>query len=147
GERGLEIDGEARRAERALPITERLKPGDRTVSDSLDRLESLFAAALPRSAAERQAYLDEACADGPALRQRGEALLRAQRAAGSFLESPLAGLAASALDLPGAEGPGTVIGPYRLVEQIGEGGMGLVFAAEQQQPVQRKVALKVLKPG
>src|SRR5579884_3627869 len=45
------------------------------------------------------------------------------------------------------ERPGTVIGPYKLMEQIGEGGMGLVFVAEQQQPVRRKVALKVIKPG
>src|SRR5262249_30845264 len=48
---------------------------------------------------------------------------------------------------PIREGPGTVIGPYKLLEQIGEGGMGLVFVAEQQQPVRRKVALKVIKPG
>jgi len=46
-----------------------------------------------------------------------------------------------------SEGPGTLIGPYKLMEQIGEGGMGLVFVAEQQQPVRRKVALKVIKPG
>src|SRR5207248_4411968 len=48
---------------------------------------------------------------------------------------------------PLVERPGTVIGPYRLMEQIGEGGMGLVFVAEQEEPVRRKVALKVIKPG
>src|SRR5262249_7981389 len=50
-------------------------------------------------------------------------------------------------DQPVREGPGTLIGPYKLLEQIGEGGMGLVFVAEQQQPVRRRVALKVIKPG
>src|SRR5207247_4232073 len=54
---------------------------------------------------------------------------------------------AATLDEPIAERPGTVIGPYKLMEQIGEGGMGLVFVAEQQHPVRRKVALKVIKPG
>jgi serine/threonine protein kinase len=49
--------------------------------------------------------------------------------------------------LPLAERPGTVIGPYKLLEQIGEGGFGIVFMAEQQHPVRRKVALKVVKPG
>ena len=48
---------------------------------------------------------------------------------------------------PIGEGPGTLIGPYKLLEQIGEGGFGVVFMAEQQQPVRRKVALKIIKPG
>jgi serine/threonine protein kinase/tetratricopeptide (TPR) repeat protein len=117
------------------------------VTRSLDRLESLFAAVLPKSPADRLAYLEQACADAPTLRERVEALLRAQQAAGSFLQSPAPGLAASALERPNAEGPGTVIGPYRLLEQIGEGGMGRVFAAEQRHPLRRWVALKVIKPG
>src|SRR5207302_1565337 len=66
---------------------------------------------------------------------------------GSFLERSLFDSAA-ATDVPTlAEGAGTVIGPYKLMEQIGEGGFGVVFMAEQQQPIRRKVALKVLKPG
>src|SRR5262249_38673828 len=65
---------------------------------------------------------------------------------GSFLQSPAAALIATA-DEPITERPGTVIGAYKLMEQIGEGGMGLVFVAEQQHPVRRKVALKVMKPG
>ncbi len=64
----------------------------------------------------------------------------------SLLDSPAAALVAT-MDEPIPEGPGTVIGPYKLLEQIGEGGFGVVFMAEQQQPVRRKVALKVLKPG
>src|SRR5262249_12526566 len=76
------------------------------------------------------------------LKQRVEELIEDHFRAGSFLESPAPGLSAAP-----AEGPGAAIGPYKLMELVGEGGMGLVFAAEQQQPVQRKVALKVLKPG
>ncbi len=117
------------------------------MSESLDRLESLFAAALQKPPADRAAYLDQACTDAPALRQRVEALLRAQVAAGSFLQAPPADLCAT-VDKPSvAERPGAIIGPYKLLQQIGEGGMGTVFMAEQTKPVQRKVALKVIKPG
>src|SRR5262249_52567912 len=65
----------------------------------------------------------------------------------SFLEHRPPGLGVTADEPPITEGPGTVIGPYKLKEQIGEGGMGLVFVAEQQHPVRRKVALKIIKPG
>src|SRR5581483_6063487 len=119
----------------------------RAVNESLDRLESLFAAALQELPADRAAYLDQACADDPALRQRVEALLRAQVAAGSFLQGPPGGLCETLDEPPVTERPGTVIGPYKLLEQIGEGGFGVVFMAEQQRPLRRKVALKVLKPG
>ncbi len=117
------------------------------MNESLDRLESLFAAALQQPPADRAAYLDQACAEDPALRQRVEALLRAQEAAGSFLQAPPSGLCATVDAVPVTERPGTVIGPYKLLQQIGEGGMGVVFMAEQLRPVQRKVALKVIKPG
>jgi serine/threonine protein kinase/tetratricopeptide (TPR) repeat protein len=99
------------------------------------------------SPAERQAYLDAVCAEAPTLRQKVEALLKAYAEAGSFLESPAAKLVATVDERPVRECPGTVIGPYKLLEQIGEGGFGVVFVAEQQQPLRRKVALKVLKPG
>jgi serine/threonine protein kinase len=66
--------------------------------------------------------------------------------AGAFLERPATQLATTALE-PAGEAPGTVIGPYKLLEQLGEGGMGMVFVAEQTQPVRRRVALKVTKPG
>jgi serine/threonine protein kinase/tetratricopeptide (TPR) repeat protein len=101
------------------------------------------------SAAERQAYLDGACAADAALRAEVEALLEASARAGSFLESPASTPqpVATVLEPAVAERPGTVIGPYKLLEQIGEGGFGVVFMAEQTQPVRRKVALKVLKPG
>src|SRR5262245_55524418 len=119
----------------------------RTVNESLDRLESLFAAALQEPPADRAAYLDQTCADDPALRQRVEALLRAQAAAGSCLQAPPAGPCATLDAVSVTERPGTMIGPYKLLQQIGEGGMGTVFMAEQTRPVQRKVALKVIKPG
>jgi WD40 repeat protein/serine/threonine protein kinase len=109
-------------------------------------LEAVFHIARQKSPAERASFLNEACGD-PAVRQRVERLLAAQGEIGSFLESPAPGLGETR-DYPGVtECPGTVIGPYKLLEQIGEGGFGVVFMAEQTQPVRRKVALKVLKPG
>src|SRR5262245_44440826 len=96
---------------------------------------------------ERRAYLERACAGAPVLRQQVEALLSAYADAGSFLESP-ASPPRDSMDLrPAAERHGTMIGSYQLLQQIGEGGMGVVWLAEQTQPVQRKVALKVIKPG
>jgi serine/threonine protein kinase/Flp pilus assembly protein TadD len=110
-------------------------------------LEAIFFAALEKgSRQERAAYLDEACAGAPDLRARIEKMLAAQAQAASFLEQPARPPPAT-IDAPITERPGTVIGPYKLMEQIGEGGMGLVFVAEQQHPVRRKVALKVIKPG
>jgi tetratricopeptide (TPR) repeat protein/tRNA A-37 threonylcarbamoyl transferase component Bud32 len=100
------------------------------------------------SKAERQAYLDEACAAAPELRRKVEALLQAYEEAGSFLESPpSAGNLVATVEDSVRERVGSLIGPYKLLEQIGEGGMGLVFVAEQQRPVRRRVALKVIKPG
>src|SRR5262249_37645327 len=95
---------------------------------------------------ERMAYLQTACAQNPDALQRILDLLRVYDQEKSFLESPPVVVGAT-VDEPVTERPGTVIGPYKLLEQIGEGGMGLVFAAEQQQPVRRKVALKLIKPG
>ena len=67
--------------------------------------------------------------------------------AGDFMNRPAAAGLGHDLACPDPEGPGTRIGPYKLLEQIGEGGMGVVYMAEQQQPVRRKVALKIIKPG
>src|SRR5262245_47566959 len=115
--------------------------------DPADRIESVFAAALQQpSSEERVALLNRECADDPALRARVEALLKAHDQAGSFLKAP-ARPQATEDHGPITERPGTVIGPYRLMEAIGEGGFGLVFVAEQQHPVRRKVALKIIKPG
>jgi serine/threonine protein kinase/Flp pilus assembly protein TadD len=107
---------------------------------------ALFGEALDYASREEQtAYLDRECGDSPALRARVEALLAAHHQAGDFLDGRKP--PGSAVDALGSESPGAVIGPYKLMEQIGEGGMGLVFVAEQQQPVRRKVAVKVIKPG
>ncbi|HEY7422835.1 MAG TPA: protein kinase [Gemmataceae bacterium] len=117
------------------------------MNESLDRLESLFAAALEQPPAGRAAYLDQACADDPGLRQRMEALLGAQEAAGSFLETPPPPTSPTVDEVPATERPGTVLGSYKLLEQIGEGGMGTVWMAQQTEPVKRLVALKLIKAG
>jgi serine/threonine protein kinase/tetratricopeptide (TPR) repeat protein len=109
--------------------------------------EEIFHQALARAdPAERAAYLGRACAGEPALRASVEALLRASEGASGFLAGPAPGLGPP-VEAPGREGPGAVIGPYKLLEVIGEGGMGIVYMAEQVRPVRRKVALKVVKPG
>jgi serine/threonine protein kinase/tetratricopeptide (TPR) repeat protein len=108
--------------------------------------ETLFAEAVGKKGEARAAFLTRHCKDNPVLRQRLEALLRANDYPDPDLE-PAAPRESAALHEPSSERPGTVIGPYKLLEQIGEGGFGVVFMAEQQQPLLRKVALKVLKPG
>jgi serine/threonine protein kinase/tetratricopeptide (TPR) repeat protein len=117
------------------------------MSGSNPNIESLFAVALAmESPEERASYLAQACGADQQLRAQVEELLAAYPKAERFLDSPARAPAAT-VDQAVAEGPGTVIGPYKLMEQIGEGGMGLVFVAEQQQPLRRRVALKVIKPG
>jgi WD40 repeat protein/serine/threonine protein kinase len=114
-----------------------------------------MAALQVEDSAQRADYLAQACGGDVALRQRVEALLKAFGAAGSFLQRPAANggptsdQPALAAPIPSSpvEGVGTVIGPYKLLQQIGEGGMGTVFMAEQTHPVQRKVAIKIIKPG
>src|SRR6188474_3681888 len=112
----------------------------------------LFAEALLRdSSSERACYLDAACGTDLALRQRVEDLLRASENAGDFLEEPPTGLGAntdSTLVIHElSEKPGDKIGRYKLLQQIGEGGCGVVYMAEQEKPIRRRVALKVIKLG
>jgi len=112
------------------------------------KIESVFYAAMEKgSSAARAAYLDEACADDPELRGRVELLLDAQPKLGRFLENDAAGVGVTVNQPPVAERPGTTIGRHKLMQKIGEGGMGVVYMAEQREPVRRKVALKVIKPG
>jgi len=93
---------------------------------------------------ERRAYLAEACGADDSLRERVDALLQSNKDAGSFLQGP----AVTATEIhPINEKAGTQVGPYKLLQEIGEGGMGTVYLAEQLEPVRRKVALKVIKPG
>src|SRR5262249_22191238 len=116
------------------------------MSDVKAAAKAIFLQALEhRTPDELHCFFDEACCSDTALRARVEELLPARKDAGNFLGGPQPLDATQ--DEPLAERPGTLIGPYRLMEQIGEGGMGLVFVAEQQEPVRRKVALKVIKPG
>ena len=107
--------------------------------------ETIFAGAIEKSADERAAYLDAVCEGDPGLRRNVESLLQAY-GEGSFLESPPLELP-DTIDQPLIENSGTKIGPYKLLQEIGQGGMGVVYMAEQTQPVRRKVALKVIKPG
>src|SRR5262249_57606228 len=101
--------------------------------------EELFHRALEKpTLAEQLAFLDQVCADQPELRERVERLLRSHRHEDSFLEPGIT------TDQPVAERPGTVIGPYKLLEQVGEGGMGTVWMAEQTEPIQRRVALNAI---
>src|SRR5262245_25411280 len=98
------------------------------------------------SAAERQAYLDAECKNNEALRREVEELLKHHEAARAFLE-PAAPGSAVTLRQSASETAGAVIGPYKLLEQVGEGGMGTVWMAQQTEPVKRLVALKLIKAG
>jgi serine/threonine protein kinase/Tfp pilus assembly protein PilF len=111
--------------------------------------DSIFFEALEvGDPASRAELLARACGADATLRRRVEGLLEHHSRAGGFLETPPVGPALAAGDgRPLTEGPGTTIGPFELVEQIGEGGMGVVFLARQTSPVERDVALKIVKPG
>ena len=110
-----------------------------------NREVAVLNAALELPPSDRTAYLDGACAGDAALRKRVESLLRAHDEAGTFLETSPASLTIVAT--PVTEKPGDRIGRYKLLQQIGEGGMGVVYMAEQREPVVRKVALKIIKLG
>src|SRR6516164_1254050 len=98
--------------------------------------KSIFLAAIEiDSAAERARFLDTACAGNHRLRAEVEALLDAHDKPQPLVDAPLPGLLATTA-APTLEAPGTVIGPYQVLQQIGEGGMGTVFMAEQTHPVQ-----------
>src|SRR5262249_12180779 len=104
--------------------------------------EELFHRALEKpTLAGQLAFLDEVCAGQPELRQRVERLLRSHRHEDSFLQPGVT------TDEPAAERPGAALGAYKLLEQIGEGGMGTVWMAQQTEPVRRLVALKLIKAG
>ena len=115
-----------------------------------DPEEEIFEACLARPLEERAGYLNQVCAGDAALRQRVEELLRSHKLTETFLEEPPVSLGAGQaipLDVPLAEKVGDHIGRYKLLQQIGEGGCGLVYMAEQEEPVKRRVALKVIKLG
>ena len=109
----------------------------------MNRDDEIFAEALGLPTEARAALLDRSYAGDPALRVRIESLLAAYAAVGDFLETPADDLT---IPLPD-EKPGDTIGRYTLIRKIGEGGCGTVYLAEQKEPVRRRVALKVIKPG
>jgi serine/threonine protein kinase/tetratricopeptide (TPR) repeat protein len=115
-----------------------------TMNTDANPAKAIFLAAIEQCTTDQwAAYLDEACAGDTALRQEVEVLLRAHSGADSLFDH-----SAATLDEPTiSERPGTAIGSYKLLEEIGEGGFGVVFMAEQDKPIRRKVALKILKPG
>jgi len=111
-------------------------------------IKSIFAEALEKKTPQdRAAYLDKACGGDADLRSKLESLLESHEQAGSFLEAPALDVTVTFDKSPLTEGPGTVIGPYKLLEKIGEGGMAYVYMAEQERPLRRRVALKIIKLG
>src|SRR6266699_317850 len=114
------------------------------------REEAIFDAVLALAAEQRAAYLNQACGEDTQLRRRIELLLRSHDHAGEFLDPALrAGTNRTLVVNPTApsEKPGDVIGHYKIREKLGEGGCGVVYVAEQTEPVRRRVALKVIKLG
>ncbi len=108
--------------------------------------QTIFNEALEKpSAQERARFIEQACGDDADMRARIERLLEAHAGAGGFLETPPTALRPE--NAQARERVGSMIGPYKLLEQIGEGGMGVVYMAEQTRPVRRRVALKIIKPG
>jgi WD40 repeat protein len=115
-----------------------------------DREEVYFREALERARGpERENYLNQVCAGNPALRTRLEVLLQAHENSDSFLDPLVAvpGGAPAHPVFPAEEAPGSLIGRYKLLQKIGEGGCGVVYMAEQEEPMRRRVALKIIKLG
>src|SRR5262245_65107145 len=115
------------------------------MSAKLQDEEALFHAARRiADPAARALFISQACGDDAALAERVRTLVRLHEEESADAEVPSVGTAAYPAI---TERPGARVGPYVLREQIGEGGFGLVFVAEQQEPAKRKVALKIIKPG
>ena len=106
--------------------------------------KSLFLSALELGLAERSEFLDNECGGDHELRKEVDELLQGHERMGSFHDDAEKLIET---EVPSADLNSTQIGPYKIREKIGEGGMGVVYVAEQSEPVQRKVAIKVIKPG
>jgi serine/threonine protein kinase/Flp pilus assembly protein TadD len=117
-------------------------------SNQKKKIEAIYYTALEKKSPEEQrAYLEEVCGEDKELLGRVEALLKAHDEAGSFLQAPVLGPGVTIDESPLTEGPGTKIGRYKLLQLIGEGGFGVVYMAEQEKPIRRRVALKIIKLG
>src|SRR5262249_46784394 len=131
--------------------------GTIVMSPEAPSFDTIFCAAIEiESADERAKLVAQLCAGDAELKERVEKLVAAHFRAGRFLEVPAAGsihtqdfgsVGNGKIHDHKPDGPHTQIGPYKLLQQIGEGGMGTVWLAEQTEPVQRMVALKIIKPG
>src|SRR5262245_35303549 len=121
---------------------------EQAISTAMTDLQIFKNAPQNVSSTELNSYLDEACGGDAALRARVEALFQADAKAGGFMKRPAI---ESLPPVPGGsielEGPGTQIGRYKLLQEIGAGGFGVVYMAEQKEPVKRRVALKIIKIG
>ena len=118
------------------------------MKDPPDRDVVVFAEALQLPPGERSAYLERTCGADDKLHQRVERLLKAHDHAGDFLEkSAPEAVPQTRAEATVGEKPGDRIGRYKLLQQIGEGGCGVVYMAEQEEPIRRRVALKIIKPG
>ena len=117
------------------------------MNTNFERIRQIFLAIVEQPSAQWEALLGEACGGDPELRQQVALLLKNHAKGDGILDRNEGGKAPTGVYESLSERPGTVIGPYKLLQQIGEGGMGTVFLAEQTEPVQRKVALKIIKPG
>src|SRR3954470_8357164 len=117
------------------------------MSDSKKSAGAIFDAASELPPEQRGAFLDQACADDASLRQRVEALLRAHEEGGTFMVAPVRLPTSKTVVLKLKDQSGEKIGRYKLLQQVGEGGCGVVYMAEQEEPVRRRVALKVIKLG
>src|SRR5208282_6944514 len=116
------------------------------MSESQKREQSIFEGALELPAAQRGAYLERATGGDSQIRERVESLLKGHEEGGFLDRGAVPDLRRSFLvSVPVQEKPGDRIGRYKLLEQIGEGGCGVVYTAQQEEPVRRRVALKIIK--
>src|SRR5262249_36408128 len=122
---------------------------DRAMNPDSRKAKAIFDRAVEiESPSDREAFVLRECAEDPGLRAKVLGLLGAYDQAGTFLESaPLCILTVATADHPPDAALGTIVGPHKLLEEVGEGGMAIVWMAQQQEPVKRLVAVKLIKAG